>query len=349
MYNMRSLVTVIRAVFCIGALLLISATVHAQECLPAPEGMVGWWPGDGNADDIENGNNGSVTGTTFSTGQVGLGFSFDGDDHVTVPPSGILDITGDVTVDCWAQRSSFGGTQILIDRGGGFVGGVDVATAYGLLFAGDDTIRGVFEKTDTTNGTIIGPAITDLDFHHYAYVRSGSTHQIYVDGQLKASAGFSGTVASASTVPLSIGARPDDSGNLLWFAGQIDEVEIYNRALLAGEIQAIFDAGSAGKCKDEDGDGFRPLADCDETNAAINPNAVELPGNFVDENCDGSLGDVDPCADWQNHGKYVRAVAHAVNDLVGAGLITEEEGDALVSSAAMSKIGKSGFVPPECP
>jgi hypothetical protein len=35
------------------------------------------------------------------------------------------------------------------------------------------------------------------------------------------------------------------------FAGLIDEVSIYNRALTASEIQAIFTAGSAGKCVDE--------------------------------------------------------------------------------------------------
>ena len=42
-------------------------------------------------------------------------------------------------------------------------------------------------------------------------------------------------------------------------AGLIDEVGIYNRALSASEIQAIFNAGSAGKCKpcpaDVNGDG----------------------------------------------------------------------------------------------
>jgi hypothetical protein len=31
--------------------------------------------------------------------------------------------------------------------------------------------------------------------------------------------------------------------------GLVDEVEILNRALSASEIQAIFNAGSAGKCK----------------------------------------------------------------------------------------------------
>ena len=34
-----------------------------------------------------------------------------------------------------------------------------------------------------------------------------------------------------------------------YFNGQIDEVEIYDRALSPRQIRAIFEAGSAGKCK----------------------------------------------------------------------------------------------------
>ena len=47
-------------------------------------------------------------------------------------------------------------------------------------------------------------------------------------------------------------------------------------------------------------------------------------------------------------GEYVRCVAHAAEDLVASGDITQEEADELVSSAARSDIGKKGFVPPEC-
>ena len=69
---------------------------------------------------------------------------------------------------------------------------------------------------------------------------------------------------------------------------------------------------------------------------------------IIIENCDGSIGACDPCFPWKNHGEFVRCVAHEVEALVTAGLITEEEGDALVSSAAQSDIGKKWYTPPEC-
>jgi hypothetical protein len=56
-----------------------------------------------------------------------------------------------------------------------------------------------------------------------------------------------------SIADLAIGAQLNSPTTFfLPFEGLIDEVEFYSRALSAAEIQAIFNAGSAGKCKQPD-------------------------------------------------------------------------------------------------
>ena len=92
---------------------------------------------------------------------------------------------------------------------------------------------------------------------------------------------------------------------------------------------------------DVDGDGFMICDnDCNDMDPAINPDAYELPGDTVDDNCDGTLGACDPGVEWNNHGQFVRCVAHETDALIEAGYLTEQEGDELISSAAQSDIGK---------
>jgi hypothetical protein len=77
---------------------------------------------------------------------------------------------------------------------------------------------------------------------------------------------------------------------------------------------------------DADKDGFFAGQDCNDANAAIRPGAVEVPGNGVDENCDG----IDPplerigsgvSSQWIVRGRRVRLVRMRVRDVPAGGRV----------------------------
>ena len=83
----------------------LPAPTPVPVCVTPPPNMVAWFPGEGNADDIQSGNNGALrNGATFASGMVGQGFSLDGaDDYVEIPDSASLKITGAITIDAWVE------------------------------------------------------------------------------------------------------------------------------------------------------------------------------------------------------------------------------------------------------
>ena len=79
---------------------------------------------------------------------------------------------------------------------------------------------------------------------HLAGTFDGATFRLYINGQLAGTA--VGTLGPTFAVPLTIGTSGTCHTFGQGFGGFIDEVEIYNRALSASEIEAIFEAGSEG-------------------------------------------------------------------------------------------------------
>src|SRR4051812_10724797 len=85
-------------------LLVLGHQVAAQTCTPPPSGMVGWYPGDGNANDISIvGNNAAaVNGATFAPGKVQMAFSLDGvNDYFEAPDNSQQDLFTTATLDAW--------------------------------------------------------------------------------------------------------------------------------------------------------------------------------------------------------------------------------------------------------
>ena len=76
------------------------------------------------------------------------------------------------------------------------------------------------------------------------------------------------------------------------FANQIQDISIARIPNWSGEFvasQATFAVINAFSDVDSDGDGFTATVDCDDTDASINPAALEILGNEIDENCDGTI------------------------------------------------------------
>ena len=211
-----------------------------------PPGMVSWWPGDGNANDIVGDNDGTLMGgATFAPGMVGQAFSFDGvDDYVNTGVNNLPDSTQG-TVVMWVKP--------------------DIAEAreHVPISFGTEIARRLTINIDTRPGSPDGriaakigssftpPAVVTSAWSNgvwvlVAAVWQADTMSLYVNGVLMDQNNAAVQPMSNPTVS-NIGQFAFQSGEE--FSGLIDELAIFNRALSDDEIKAIFDTGSAGKKK----------------------------------------------------------------------------------------------------
>src|SRR5436190_12692580 len=96
------------AAFLVAAFLGHIGQIEAATCTPAATGLIGWWPGDGNANDLIGANNASLQGGAIATatGLDGLAFNFDGTNaYVQIPDSPSLRPTN-LTIEAWVRFSS---------------------------------------------------------------------------------------------------------------------------------------------------------------------------------------------------------------------------------------------------
>ena len=235
-------------------------------CVEPPSGMVSWWRGEYSATDGVGTNHGTlINGTTFASGRVGQAFSFDGvDDYITVPHSPNLH-PSDITVDAWIKVKPTAEYQLVIDKGHGNGN----ASGWVLQIRPEGVIDFCYGNGDPSwNGTCATSAsiLTDDAWHHVAGTLDGITIRIYIDGVLEGSPPYPGT-PQTNDQDIYIGTAW--WGEPRFFNGLIDEVGIFNRALTADEIAAVYYAGSAGICFTPDtiptAFGFT-----DQTNVALN-------------------------------------------------------------------------------
>ena len=184
---------------------------------------------------------------------MGQAFSFNGTNaYGWVPASPTLDpigLGGGVTIECWINPADTKAYP-LVQWNDSF------GQKSGLALCDDGELiansPGFFQFST-------GPGLVQAGvFQHVAftYDNNSGVACLYWNGVQVQSGSVGGGIAFTS-FDLWLGAEPDyyfDGGLNAWvwsvicYSGLMDEVAIYSRALTAAEIQAIYNAGSAGKC-----------------------------------------------------------------------------------------------------
>src|SRR5439155_25921 len=103
------------------------------------------------------------------------------------------------------------------------------------------------------------------EWQHVAltYDATSGDARLYWNGTVVAAVNFGTNFIPQTSYPLYLGYRPPTSRDAAVeyrFLGQMDEVEIFNRALPQSELRAIYLAGSAGKCGAQTFQFSRPIS-----------------------------------------------------------------------------------------
>ena len=206
----------------------------------APTGLVAAWgfdEGTGSilVDHSGLGNHGVLEGPGWTTeGKHGGALLFDGvDDLVTVADSDSLDLTRSFTLEAWVKVAQLGAdwqTVVLKEQPGHLL--------YALYAGEPPNGPGAHANLGTDNDSDMhvtaGSPLSVDTWVHLAGTYDGTDLKLFVDGVETGSIPVAGTMAPSDS-PVRLG------GNAVWeewFAGLMDDVRIYDRALTASEIQA---------------------------------------------------------------------------------------------------------------
>ena len=201
--------------------------------------MAGYWSfDDGTAtDNSGNGNNGSlINAPAVVAGKNGQALNFNGSNQYVSLGNVLNPGTGDLSIFAWVRTTQSGNfNMILSKRDASLV----TNGGYQLFQNGNNAVSFAFGDGNSSRVKIdsTGPRINDGVWHLVGavFTRSGNG-VLYVDGAPAAAgtgsiANQSGAVSNA--LALRIGAEQQGFN----WAGAIDEVRIYNRALTAGDAQ----------------------------------------------------------------------------------------------------------------
>jgi hypothetical protein len=211
-------------------------------------GLVGWWPFNGNANDESgNGNNGAVNGATLTNNRFGMlnnAYSFNGTDNfISIPANALFNLNDSATFSCWFI-DSIGATGRLLSK----LSEGTPAPAPGWTLSADN-------MAPNGNPTQYKIRFTIGGIQHYSTLlnyQNGwrnligtydlSNVKIYLDNQLifivpltSPTPSFTNNIIIGSNTYATAG-----NSNAETFNNKIDDIGIWQRALTQQEINDLY-------------------------------------------------------------------------------------------------------------
>jgi hypothetical protein len=207
-------------------------------------GLVGWWPFNGNANDESgNGNNGTVNGATLTIDRNGVAnqaYTFDVNQKIGT----FITNFPVYSVSIWAKINTwnlgigtFNGGALASHKTDGFYG-----NGWGLEHNGTNN-QNQWSWYEYNGNNYVqqynGTPQLNAWFHVVLTSDSQGSRKLYIDGILTDTYNGAAIISGGNNYEFKIGALIDGP-TIWWFKGDLDDVGYWNRSLTECEIQNLY-------------------------------------------------------------------------------------------------------------
>jgi hypothetical protein len=246
-------------------ILSISLTLSVFGQVPSyvpTDGLVGWWPFNGNANDESgNGNNGTVNGATLSSDRNGVNnsaYSFNyqnwtwgaGGDYIYIPFSSLFN-SANLTISVWFNLYSLGYNN----------SGVTIVNRFenGYSSPSGETWQLWYNSNDLLSSKVIqggngnlqpfvmanGSNVNFNEWRNITFSYDGQNLSHYENGVLVTAVPSNNLLLNtAGNSGISVGMSIQANGHWGPYDGKIDDIGIWNRALTPAEVLALYNGCS---------------------------------------------------------------------------------------------------------
>jgi len=271
---MKKLLTILFAVA-----LGLNLSAQVPDYVPT-DGLVAWYPFNGNANDESgNENDGEIMGPELTVDRFGLNESAFEFENTRIEIANSADLDQFKSISFWFSTSSTAGNQVMFKQNI-YSGHVHERVSCAVNWSGNAHFAAKEVCDATWQYDNVGVVLNDGMWHHYVGVLDSIQKRLYIDGVLLDESSFV-PETMCSGADLIIGQEWD--GVPYDFIGTLDDFGFWNRALIEDEILALYNAqfpfpgctdmsacNFSSEANEDDGSCIYPLFgdDCEDGGAA---------------------------------------------------------------------------------